>query len=138
MIDIIKIIRSSLSFFLYKQKTAYEMRISDWCSDVCSSDLDRRGRRAAPGPRPGSARRGAGSRPGSRRGPWPRPRGRGSSEKSRVGEEWVSMYSFRRVLYPSKKKRHCLSYLCVRTTSVDHSSKSSIVRISSPSYTLLD
>src|SRR3546814_6513181 len=36
-------------FFLFKQKTAYEMRISDWSSDVCSSDLD---------PRPGhSARR---------------------------------------------------------------------------------
>src|SRR3546814_4618771 len=26
-------------FFFYKQKTAYEMRISDWSSDVCSSDL---------------------------------------------------------------------------------------------------
>src|SRR3546814_10668530 len=26
-------------FFLFKQKTAYEMRISDWSSDVCSSDL---------------------------------------------------------------------------------------------------
>src|SRR3546814_4688778 len=25
-------------FFFYKQKTAYEMRISDWSSDVCSSD----------------------------------------------------------------------------------------------------
>src|SRR3546814_2439460 len=37
-------------FFFFKQKTAYEMRISDWSSDVCSSDLtlkdagnDRRG-----------------------------------------------------------------------------------------------
>src|SRR3546814_15842052 len=30
-------------FFFFKQKTAYEMRISDWSSDVCSSDL-------APGP----------------------------------------------------------------------------------------
>src|SRR3546814_6838202 len=30
--------------FLFKQKTAYELRISDWSSDVCSSDLpDRRG-----------------------------------------------------------------------------------------------
>src|SRR3546814_3092525 len=29
----------SLIFF-FKQKTAYEMRISDWSSDVCSSDLD--------------------------------------------------------------------------------------------------
>src|SRR3546814_3584932 len=28
-------------FFFVKQKTAYEMRISDWSSDVCSSDLQR-------------------------------------------------------------------------------------------------
>src|SRR3546814_5425930 len=28
-----------LSVFFFKQKTAYEMRISDWSSDVCSSDL---------------------------------------------------------------------------------------------------
>src|SRR3546814_18606536 len=30
---------SSCSFFFFKQKTAYELRISDWSSDVCSSDL---------------------------------------------------------------------------------------------------
>src|SRR3546814_1981469 len=35
-------------FFFFKQKTAYEMRISDWSSDVCSSDL-------APGPLRGPA-----------------------------------------------------------------------------------
>src|SRR3546814_6953011 len=29
----------SYSVFFFKQKTAYEMRISDWSSDVCSSDL---------------------------------------------------------------------------------------------------
>src|SRR3546814_7998890 len=29
----------SLSFFVFKHKTAYELRISDWSSDVCSSDL---------------------------------------------------------------------------------------------------
>src|SRR3546814_2095128 len=29
--------------FFFKQKTAYEMRISDWSSDVCSSDLTGRG-----------------------------------------------------------------------------------------------
>src|SRR3546814_4410794 len=29
-----------LMFFFFKQKTAYEMRISDWSSDVCSSDLN--------------------------------------------------------------------------------------------------
>src|SRR3546814_8323808 len=38
-----------LFFFFFKQKTAYEMRISDWSSDVCSSDLRAR--------RPRSARR---------------------------------------------------------------------------------
>src|SRR3546814_6610617 len=31
--------RYLVSFFFFKQKTAYEMRISDWSSDVCSSDL---------------------------------------------------------------------------------------------------
>src|SRR3546814_10866349 len=36
-------------FFFFKQKTAYEMRISDWSSDVCSSDFARG---------PGGARRG--------------------------------------------------------------------------------
>src|SRR3546814_5589944 len=30
---------SLVCFFFFKQKTAYEMRISDWSSDVCSSDL---------------------------------------------------------------------------------------------------
>src|SRR3546814_7538130 len=29
-----------MNFFFFKQKTAYELRISDWSSDVCSSDLD--------------------------------------------------------------------------------------------------
>src|SRR3546814_1689743 len=33
-------------FFFFKQKTAYEMRISDWSSDVCSSDLGCRWQRA--------------------------------------------------------------------------------------------
>src|SRR3546814_6493349 len=32
-------IREIWSFLCFKQKTAYEMRISDWSSDVCSSDL---------------------------------------------------------------------------------------------------
>src|SRR3546814_1799864 len=32
-------IRYIVCFFFFKQKTAYEMRISDWSSDVCSSDL---------------------------------------------------------------------------------------------------
>src|SRR3546814_4544451 len=33
------ILRVCLFVFFFKQKTAYEMRISDWSSDVCSSDL---------------------------------------------------------------------------------------------------
>src|SRR3546814_9022831 len=36
-------------FFFFKQKTAYEMRISDWSSDVCSSDLFIRTERGAIG-----------------------------------------------------------------------------------------
>src|SRR3546814_3425049 len=43
-------LRLSVSFvFFFKRKTAYEMRISDWSSDVCSSDLSRpaRARRSA-------------------------------------------------------------------------------------------
>src|SRR3546814_15262681 len=79
-------------FFFFKQKTAYEMRISDWSSDVCSSDLQFRpfaaaartafgGRRRAGRrrtrlrrqryARPGSGARGGGrslSRDGRRRG----------------------------------------------------------------------
>src|SRR3546814_1351010 len=35
-------------FFFYKQKTSYEMRISDWSSDVCSSDLERMNERVTP------------------------------------------------------------------------------------------
>src|SRR3546814_18735215 len=38
-----------LVFFFFKQKTAYEMRISDWSSDVCSSDLWRENARAQSG-----------------------------------------------------------------------------------------
>src|SRR3546814_17764761 len=33
------LVSSVFFFFFFKQKTAYEMRISDWSSDVCSSDL---------------------------------------------------------------------------------------------------
>src|SRR3546814_6959857 len=40
MLYFVNLIRClSSTFFFFKQKTAYEMRISDWSSDVCSSDL---------------------------------------------------------------------------------------------------
>src|SRR3546814_14804650 len=91
------------SDFFFKQKTAYERRISDWSSDVCSSDLPgdpRRDRGAAArgaGLRAGIAahgivrhhagRRGRGACPG---GP-PRPVDRAlRSEERRVGTECVS------------------------------------------------
>src|SRR3546814_4071606 len=45
-------------FFFFKQKTAYEMRISDWSSDVCSSDL-----RAEHARRPRRVRRARGFHP---------------------------------------------------------------------------
>src|SRR3546814_15546943 len=56
-------------FFFFKQKTAYEMRISDWSSDVCSSDLrTRRPRRWRPHPdRPAVAARGEQGRRRARR-----------------------------------------------------------------------
>src|SRR3546814_4531811 len=42
------------AFLFFKQKTAYEMRISDWSSDVCSSDLSRM---VAPGGNPSTCSR---------------------------------------------------------------------------------
>src|SRR3546814_4183790 len=66
-------------FFFFKQKTAYEMRISDWSSDVCSSDLTSPYCRRAP-PRAG---REAIARPRL----WLAP---GRSEERRVGKECVS------------------------------------------------
>src|SRR3546814_5726093 len=80
-------------FFFFKQKTAYEMRISDWSSDVCSSDL-------MPGPSASSTttstRRWSGSRAGAdprlaccRGGARPY-KDRCRSEERRVGKECVS------------------------------------------------
>src|SRR3546814_8268488 len=40
-----------LFLFFFKQKTAYEMRISDWSSDVCSSDLSGRSEKRGGGER---------------------------------------------------------------------------------------
>src|SRR3546814_2899339 len=39
MYHLLSIIYYSVLFFFFKQKTAYDLRISDWSSDVCSSDL---------------------------------------------------------------------------------------------------
>src|SRR3546814_3972929 len=73
-------------FFFFKQKTAYEMRISDWSSDVCSSDLrpsgDLRGKREGPRHSAPPAHRGSQPRPDAPEGkrpaapPWPYKRAR--------------------------------------------------------------
>src|SRR3546814_3565945 len=39
IVNVAVIYARGFCFFFFKQKTAYEMRISDWSSDVCSSDL---------------------------------------------------------------------------------------------------
>src|SRR3546814_9492285 len=51
-------------FFFFKQKTAYDMRISDWSSDVCSSDLSSAAARAFSRHRTSSAPRSSRSRSG--------------------------------------------------------------------------
>src|SRR3546814_13217505 len=93
-------------FFFFKQKTAYEMRISDWSSDVCSSDLCRSPVQRWPIPawlRHGKGRRwkpltGASSSEISHGA-----RGRRSEER-RVGKECVSTCRSRWSPYHSKKK----------------------------------
>src|SRR3546814_1046280 len=84
-----KTLRMSVRFF-FKQKTAYEMRISDWSSDVCSSYLDAAAYRLLHARTPlvhivqskWSITRSR-SRLGSVRGRW-------RSEERRVGQECVS------------------------------------------------
>src|SRR3546814_18575916 len=97
-------------FFFFKQKTAYEMRISDWSSDVCSSDLRlprrrsdahvRRGRRCVSHQSPLQARlrRHAGASPVDR------------SEERRVGKECVSTCRSRWSPYRYKKKKSTIQY----------------------------
>src|SRR3546814_3266729 len=72
---VIKYLCYSLLVFFFEQKTAYEVRISDWSSDVCSSDLDATPVAAYPAQR---SRHGAADRPAAR------------SEERRVGKECVS------------------------------------------------
>src|SRR3546814_9526851 len=77
--------------FFFKQKTAYEMRISDWSSDVCSSDLA--GSQARPGlsqARTATGHARAGHRLRLGRGTEVRGRALRRSEERRVGKECVS------------------------------------------------
>src|SRR3546814_5279679 len=98
---------SSVYFFFFKQKTAYEMRISDWSSDVCSSDLSGGGAGSAPSMLPTPCRAHTGYLPSlATRFPW---LSAGTitdentaafqvcirSEERRVGKECVSTCSSR-------------------------------------------
>src|SRR3546814_7150684 len=91
-----------LFFFFFKQKTAYEVRISDWSSDVCSSDLVKdipaRIRRLWPfrnRPRPRTARRRSIEVDAAAPQIVLRDLSRGRSEERRVGKECVSPCSSR-------------------------------------------
>src|SRR3546814_2159653 len=79
----------SYDIYFFKQKKAYEMRISDWSSDVCSSDLLLRSSGSASCSRPG--RRTAGRSSEMRRAiAGGGADGRERSEERRVGNECVS------------------------------------------------
>src|SRR3546814_8113999 len=130
-----------LFVFFFKQKTAYEMRISDWSSDVCSSDLRRwsLGAGTAPGDRPrarpelfsfrhhgGAAQLSAVSarRDGKARGSsagaeaWP---GRGCQARQRSEEHTSELQSLMRISYAvfclkkkKKKKLYTTSNIKIR------------------------
>src|SRR3546814_5710338 len=111
-------------FFFFKQKTAYEMRISDWSSDVCSSDLSctdtaiavshagqpawrcrvKRGNlypeQHQIGMRPALCRKSGSLEHAGR---WLE-RGSNRSEERRVGKEWVSTCRSRWSPYHKQKK----------------------------------
>src|SRR3546814_12861785 len=100
-------------FFFFKQKTAYEMRISDCSSDVCSSDLARGGARdqRVRHPRPGRGPGGVGPGRDHERGAGGAERHAGRSEERRVGKECVSTCRSRWSPYHYKKNRSDPKYL---------------------------
>src|SRR3546814_20532699 len=91
---------SDVVMFVFKQKTAYEMRISDWSSDVCSSDLLRGGRPTAalrqPGPASSAPHRGE---PGVRRGRPDRAGGLGRLRDAGTDGPGALRLAHRRVLH---------------------------------------
>src|SRR3546814_16449625 len=119
--------------FFFKQKTAYEMRISDWSSDVCSSDLSPRPARTCASPA-SLASNSAGTSPCSR---WldaslPAHRAlryrRCDREERRVGKECVSTCSSWWSPYHSKNT-HKTKYIKQHTESIKNKQPAT------PSYT---
>src|SRR3546814_9371354 len=100
-------------FFFFKQKTAYEMRISDWSSDVCSSDLasSSPGRwRTASSRQPNSTtcrcRRSWSARSSSTGPPSSNPPGNRRKSPPLQGEGWVGMGFPSAASRPSADKTH--------------------------------
>src|SRR3546814_3353673 len=134
MIDaIIIVFRNVCAFLFFKRQTAYEMRISVWSSDVCSSDLESsclRSAHAEPPPLHRLRHAGRGRRPRdpARRGrAVPRfpvqPRRRGGRPVERRSEEHTSeLQSLMRISYAvfclKKKKQH--QYLISNRTTNKH------------------
>src|SRR3546814_3875335 len=105
-------------FFFFKQKTAYEMRISDWSSDVCSSDLASNFFPAQHGKKAARCRDGCifgiaarGESVGMRAVDYIDLRhGQSRSEERRVGKACVSMCRSRWSPYHSTKKKKTRVY----------------------------
>src|SRR3546814_3451601 len=119
------------NFFFFKQKTADEVRISDWSSDVCSSDLRGRGlrrhllgrdrARSVPSARAGRhSNHATDARYGHRRGVRAQPdepRGDRRGPPSRSEEHTSELQSLMRISYAVfclKKKRTMLNAACPR------------------------
>src|SRR3546814_1065180 len=89
-------------FFFFKRKTAYEMRISDWSSDVCSSDLARRSEPLRPQTRPSPPPERHSMMAPGRRCPW-------RNARQRSEEHTSELQSLMRISYAvfclKKKKR---------------------------------
>src|SRR3546814_2394419 len=81
-VNIVYVGHHVLFFFFFKQKTAYEMRISDWSSDVCSSDLFERHRPRLQGDHGDFRRRRRGRRRVAGAGGQDEGQGEGESERS--------------------------------------------------------
>src|SRR3546814_9307824 len=95
-------------FFFFKQKTAYEMRISDWSSDVCSSDLSSstESRRGAPSSKTVTPPPPPRSRPGPGVHSIPISNSPSTPEERRVGKECVSTCRSRWSPYHYKNNKY--------------------------------
>src|SRR3546814_13177660 len=115
MVFSLLLLSSLFAVFVFKQKTAYEMRISDWSSDVCSSDLtpaDQPPRQGYPDAYPGGVYPPDGSGTAQPEPPPVQQPPERRSEERRVGKECVSTCRSRWSPYhynnqQSYRNRHC-------------------------------